>query len=164
MTGIASPTVEELIEKLHHKFEKPDVEFIGLLKQLYSGERESDGAFHILMTRADEFFDELIVIFQPIREEMTLRDTDTWNWHYLALLDCIASASSPGVLTVLHQELSHPHPEARQAAINNLASIGKANKEARKVLWNARKIKLSNHEETYQFRAAIEKALHSDSK
>jgi hypothetical protein len=159
VTSSDPPTFEQLVEVLESECVEPNPQFVILLKQLFAGGLESDYALSDLMARADEFFEELLIVFKPIREELAERTDGSHNWYYNALLDCIASASSPKVLSVLYNELRHPHSRARQVAIGRLQAKGKTDAEARKLLWNARKFQLDGEEETQAFRDAISKAL-----
>ena len=159
MSEIKPPTLDELIDILKKAYDKPNADFIGLLQRLFAKGQESDGAFYELISRTDEFFDELLMVYQPIKQEVEQRDHNSYSWYHLALLDCISGASSPKVLKILWQELQSPHPSCREAAIWNLSRIGKRNKEARKILWNARNFEFADTEETTQFRELVLKAL-----
>ena len=162
MAAPKPPTLEDLLKVLNEEIAQPNPKFVELLRVLFSGGQESDAAFSYLMAQANEFFNELIIVFQPVSEEMSQRDHNSYNWYYHALLDLISSASSPKVLSILYRELSNAHPEARNIAIGILMRKGNRNKEARKILWNARTLEFSTSEETHQFREAIRKALRGD--
>ncbi|CAG1002201.1 hypothetical protein ANRL2_04147 [Anaerolineae bacterium] len=159
MSDANPPTLQDLIKVLKDKYEKPNKEFLALLKDLFSHGIESDHAFHFLMSRAGEFFDELVTIFEPITKELSERTPDSYTWYHHALVDCIACAPFAKAKTILWKELRHNNPQARLVVINALARIGKREREARKILWNARTYELDTPEATAEFVQAIMKAL-----
>jgi hypothetical protein len=71
------PSFEDLQNTLQRQCSAPSAEFLALLKQLFAQGRESDAAFTELTRRADEFFDELVIVFEPIRSELAQREDGT---------------------------------------------------------------------------------------
>jgi hypothetical protein len=155
------PLLEDLLDVCRLKYKTPNPEFVRLLKGLFSKALfASDEAFFELQSRAHEFTHELLTVFQHVRDELAAQDQNTGNWYYLALIDCIKYTSKS--LTILYQELRHPHPYARQLAIQKLQEIGNHDKEARKILRNALKNEHNTPEETWEFREAVQKALRNE--
>jgi hypothetical protein len=62
-------------------------------------------------------------------------------------------------LKILWRELQSSNERVRQVAIWNLGRVGKRDKEARKILWNARDTIFASPEETQRFREAVAEAL-----
>lgn len=116
------------------------------------------------MRRAEEFFDELVTVFEPITNELAEREPDSYTWYHHALLDCICCAPFPKAKTILWRELRHKNREARLVVVNILGNIGRREKEARQILWNARGYEFDTPEETNEFREAVARALKNEVK
>src|SRR5512133_1691461 len=97
------PSFEDLQNTLEHQYSAPSAEFLVLLQQLFARGRESDAACTELTRRADEFFGELVVVFEPIRSELAQRENGTYSWYHHALLECISRAHHPKALSILWQ-------------------------------------------------------------
>lgn len=153
------PGFEDLQTVLKQHYAVPNGEFLALLKQLFSGGLESDAAFHELMARADDFFDELLIVLKPITEEVASREDNSYSWYHHALLDCISCAHRSQALTVLWQELRNSNDQARSVVISSLTNLGKTSSNAKKILREAHTITFRTAEETQRFQDKVRSAL-----
>jgi hypothetical protein len=160
-----------LVAAIGEKLTKPNSEFLDLLKRLHSRDAQtSDGALFDLLKCADEFPQEIIVALETLSESLKDRAAQnnySHNWYYVAMIDGLVHIRQKEYRQKIHSILWHEihsiHPEARLSAVITLGSLGRNNdKEARKILWNARSTKFDEVEETTRFQEAVMKALGHD--